>query len=104
MAITEYWLDLRSTLREVAVEIEIARGPGGRWLGVLTMQPTSITDLDVRYLRAWGVVEVLEWDDEPDGLGVVFDLDAHDGFRVVRALSEPARARLSTDGWAILDS
>ena len=103
MAVTETLLGLPQVLREVSAEIEIARGPDGMWFGVFTMQPTSITDLAVRDLREWGLVEVLEWDEGPERCRVVVDLDSPSGFRRVRTRSRPSRARLSTDGWVLLD-
>ena len=83
MATTD--MGLHAVLSEVAREIEIARAPGGGWLGVFTMQPLSISDFVVRELREWGLLEVLEWDDDHP------------------TISRPCRARLSTDGWVLCD-
>lgn len=101
MNVTDQGLHL--VLSEIAQEIEIARAPDGRWFGVFTMQPTSITDFAIRYLRELGLVEMLEWDEGPERCRVVVDLDSPDGFRRVRTRSRPSRARLSTDGWVCRD-
>ena len=94
---------LRAVLEDLSLQVEFARGPDGLWLGVFTMQPLSLSDLGARYLRELGLIEVLEWDDGPEIVRVVPDFDEPSGFRKVRTRSRPSRARLSTDGWAVLN-
>ncbi len=98
-----YMAVIDAGLRELAADIEVARGPGGHWFGAFTMQPLGLTDRLVRELLRRGLLHVIEWDDGPEHLRVVVDREAADGFRAVRTRSRPKRARLSTDGWAVLD-
>ena len=94
-----------TVLRELAPEIEIARAAGGRWFGLFSMQPLSVTDKEVQDLDRDGLLRVIEWDDGPaDGsLRQVPDLDSPTFLRAARTRSRPTRARLSTDGGASLD-
>lgn len=90
-------------LRELAPEIEFARGPGGHWFGVFTMQPLGLSDRHVSELLKRGLLHVIEWDDGPNELRRVVDFSLPAPcLRAVRTRSRPCRARLSTDGWAVL--
>ena len=94
---------LRAVLFEMSREIEIARATEGRWFGVFTMQPLSISDLGVRDLRAWGLLDVTEWDEGPERCRLVRDPDRPWHAKRVRTRTRAIRARLTTDGWVLLD-
>ncbi len=96
-------IGLRAVLFEMSREIEIARAPRGGWFGAFTMQPLSISDLGVRVLRAWGLLEVTEWDEGPERCRLAPDPDRPWHARRVRTRTKATRARLSTDGWVFLD-
>ncbi len=94
---------LRAVLFEMSREIEIARALGGGWFGAFTMQPLLISDLGVRDLRAWGLLDVTEWDEGPEELRREPDPRIFWEVREVLSRTGPTRARLSTDGWILLD-
>lgn len=90
-------------LRELAVDIEAARDRGGRWFGRYSMRPIAVSDWSVNRLRLAGLVRVVEWDDGPEDLRRVFDIDDPRGYREVRTRAQPRFVQLTACGWVLLD-